>query len=192
MSEAQTPTEAEIDRVCELASIGAGHAADALAQLTGRTCEMRVPHVRGTHVPQLQRRPVDEPGLTGVLFELTGGTGGVLGLFFPPATRERLLDHLLGAERGAADSALREVGNILASHAVDAVAQVVGEAMLPSPPQLARTDAAAAFARLLAAHHGAAPALEVATEIVDRSGELRGIFVFVPDRPARVAAAGGF
>jgi chemotaxis protein CheC len=184
MSEARRPTEAEIDRVCELASIGAGHAADALAQLTGRTCEMRVPRV--------QRRPVDEPGLTGVLFELTGGTGGVLGLFFPAATRERLHDHLLGAERGAADSALREVGNILASHAVDAVAQVVGEAMLPSPPQLARTDAAAAFARLLVAHHGAAPALEVATEIVDRSGELRGIFVFAPDRPARVAAAGGF
>lgn len=181
---AANATDAEIDRVCELASIGAGHAADALAQLTGRTCEMRVPHV--------QQGLVDEPGLTGILFELTGGPGGVLGLFFPAVTRERLLDHLLGTERAAADSALRELGNILASHAVDAVAEVVGEVMLPSPPQLALGDAAGAFARLLAAHHGSTPTLRVETEIVDRSGELRGIFVFVPDALRSVAAPVGF
>ena len=178
------PSDAEIDRLRELTSIGAGHAADALALLTGRTCEMRVPHVRST--------AVDEPDLTGLLFEVSGGTGGVLALFFPPATRERLLEHLLGAERSQADSALREVGNILASHAVDAVAAMVGEVMLPSPPQLAATDAPGALAHLLARRHGGTPPLRIETEIVDRAGELRGIFVFVPDAPAIVAPAVGF
>ena len=183
-------SEAEIDRARELASIGAGHAASALAGLTGRTCEMRVPSVQPTSWP--------ESDLTGVLFELTGGTGGVLALFFPTATRERLLDHLLGPERSrsrgraSADSALCELGNILASHAVNAVGETVGEVMLPSPPRLETTDAPAALAHLLAQRHREEPALRIETEIFDRTGELRGILVFVPDTLACVAPAAGF
>ena len=182
------PSEAEIDRVRELTSIGAGHAASALALLMGRTCEMKV--------PELKARAAFEPDLSGVLFELTGGTGGVLGLFFPPATRDRLLEHLLGggARRDmqeAARSALCEVGNILASYAAGAVGEMVGEIMLPSPPRLAWTDAAGAFEDLLGRHHRDPP-LRIASEIVDRTGELRGILVFAPDAMARVAPPGGF
>ena len=186
---AQRPSDAEIDRMRELTSIGAGHAAGALALLTGRTCEMKVPHV--------QESAVDEPDLTGVLFELTGGPGGVLALFFPPATRDRLLEHLLGEHAHGRDlaeagSALCEVGNILASYAAGAVGEMVGEAMLPSTPQLALTDAVGALADLLARHHGTTPVLRIETEIVDRAGELRGIFVFAPDTPSRIAPTAGF
>jgi chemotaxis protein CheC len=190
MSALGEPSEAEIDRARELASIGAGHAASALAGITGRTCEMRVPSVQSASLP--------ESDLTGVLFELTGGTGGVLALFFPVATRDRLLEHLLGpsfsSERATtrAHSALCEVGNILASHAVNAVGEMVGETMLPSPPRLALTDAPAALANLLALRHGEEPGLRIQTEIFDRAGELRGIFVFVPDMPLRFAPATGF
>ena len=186
MSAVGEPSEAEIDRARELTSIGAGHAAGALAGITGRTCEMKV--------PTLQSASYSEPDLTGVLFELAGGTGGVLALFFPAATRDRLLEHLLGPEpeSSSARSALCEVGNILASHAVNAVGEMVGEAMLPSPPQLALTDAPAALANLLARRHGEEPALRIETEIFDRAGELHGILVFVPDTLECVAAATGF
>ena len=186
MSASALPSAAEIDRARELTSIGAGHAADALAALTGRTCEMKV--------PRLQAASASEPDLTGVLFELTGGTGGALALFFPPATRDRLLQRL-GADRSRAEavhSALCEVGNILVSHAVSALGDMVGEVMLPSPPRLVWTDAAAAFAGLLAERHGTAPALRIETEIVDRAGELRGILVFVPEPPLRFAPTAGF
>ena len=190
MSALAEASEAEIDRARELASIGAGHAASALAGITGRTCEMRVPSVQSASLP--------ESDLTGVLFELTGGTGGVLALFFPVATRDRLLEHLLGpsfsSERATprAHSALCEVGNILASHAVNALGEMVGEAMLPSPPQLALTDAPEALANLLARRHGEGPALRIETEIFDRAGELHGILVFVPDTLECVAGATGF
>jgi len=190
MSATGGPSEAEIDRARELTSIGAGHAAGALAGITGRTCEMKVPRVQSGSYP--------ESDLTGVLFELAGGTGGVLALFFPAATRDRLLEHLLGPDCGSerrtasAHSALCEVGNILASHAVDAVGEMVGEVMLPSPPQLELTDAPGALANLLARRHGQEPALRIETEIFDRAGELRGILVFVPDTPLRFAPATGF
>ncbi len=39
-------SEEDVDRVREVTSIGAAHAANALAALVGATCEMRVPQVR--------------------------------------------------------------------------------------------------------------------------------------------------
>jgi hypothetical protein len=80
----------------------------------------------------------------------------------------------------------------MASHAVNAVGEMVGAAILPSPPRLELTDAPAALANLLALRHGEEPALRIQTEIFDRAGELRGIFVFVPDMPLRFAPATGF
>jgi chemotaxis protein CheC len=172
---------ADLDRVRELASVGAGHAANALAQLTGRTCEMRVPTVREARAKTPERR------LAGVLFEVDGGLGGVLALLFPPETCERLLAHLLGSgERGlrspAAQSALRELGNILASHAANAVGEMLGVTVLPSIPLLALDDARGALAALLARREAGGPALQLESEISDRARELRGIFVFAPDR----------
>ena len=187
--------EADIDRVRELVSIGAGHAATALAGLTGRTCEMQVPTVH--RAGDAGGAPA-ERDLSGVLFELEGGTGGVLALLFPGATCDRLLAHLLGPGRAAgradsaSQSALREVGNILASHAANAVGEMLGTPVLPSVPMLALEDAPAALATLLAARHHGEPALRIEAEINDRAHELRGILVLVPDTVDRVAPTAGF
>lgn len=188
-----TAQEADVDRVRELVSVGAGHAATALARLTGRTCEMAVPTVR----PHPGAADAGDRDLRGVLFELEGGTGGVLALLFPGATCERLLTHLLGPDAEAASSeagrsALREVGNILASHAANAVAEILGVPILPSVPVLALEDAPAALARLVQQRHGGAPHLSIESEIRDRAHELCGILVWVPDRLPHVAAAAGF
>ena len=194
MSEAAALEEADIDRVRELVSIGAGHAATALAGLTGRTCEMDVPTVQrfGAAAPA-----AGEPDV-GVLFELEGGTGGVLAVLLAGSTCDRLIARLLGEASGcrrsddAAQDALREVGNILASHAANAVGETLGVPVLPSVPRLALTGAADALARLVASRHPREPALCVAAEFSDRARELRGTLVFVPDSIARFAPPGGF
>lgn len=189
MSAESRVEEAVLDRVRELASIGAGHAANALAQLTGRTCEMQVPTVRlreagGTAAPSAGAH---ERGMTGVLFEVEGGPGGVLALLFTAATCDLLLAHLLGGEQRelrspAAQSALCEVGNILASHAANAVGETLGVTMQPSVPLLALDDARPALAALLARREPERPALRIESEICDRAHELCGVFVFLPDR----------
>ena len=191
MSDVARIEEADVDRARELASIGAGHAANALAQLTGRTCEMQVPTVRvlDTGAPPAG---AGELGMAGVLFEVEGGPGGVLALLFPFATCERLLEGLLGGafplDSPAAQSALREVGNILASHAANAVGATLGVTMLPSLPQLALDDGRAALADLLARREPERPALRIESEIHDRAHELFGVFVFVPDELAAPGA----
>jgi chemotaxis protein CheC len=197
MSETAALEEADNDRVRELVSIGAGHAATALAGLTGRTCEMEVPTVQPL-APAQAAALAGEPDLAGVLFELEGGTGGVLAVLFPGSTCDRLIERLLGAASGyrrsddAAQSALCEVGNILASHAANAVGATLGVPMLPSVPRLALTGAADALAKLVAARHPDEPPLRIAAEFSDRARELRGTLVLVPDTIRRFAPASGF
>jgi len=191
--------ETEVDRLRELASIGAGHAATALSELLGHTCLMRVPQVRllpaeRISAPYVVSAAADErQGMCGVFFEVRGGLGGVLALLFPEATRDRLLEHLLGerpakADSDRAQSALRELGNILASHAVSSLADTLGVAVLPSVPVLAPHDATTALASLVALRSGGQPALRVETEIYDSSRRVRGILVIIPDSANQIAA----
>lgn len=196
MTETAAHEAADIDRVRELVSIGAGHAATALAGLTGRTCEMGVPTVQ--RLAPAPAPPAGGDPDVGVLFELEGGTGGVLAVLLPGSTCDRLIERLLGAAAGyrrsddAAQDALREVGNILASHAANAVGATLGVPMLPSVPRLELTDAGGALASLVAARQRSEPPLRIAAEFCDRERELCGTLVLVPDTIPRFAPAVGF
>jgi chemotaxis protein CheY-P-specific phosphatase CheC len=122
---------------------------------------------------------------SGVLFEVDGGLGGALGVLFPAQSRERLLTKLLGENASSAaqaQSALREVGNILASHALSAIGDVLGESVLPSLPRLAMDGAPRELARLIAANAGPRAALRIEVELCDRARSLRGLLVYAPAR----------
>ncbi len=187
--------ERVVDRARELTNIGAGHAAGALATLIGRPCEMRVPHVRllsadRADAPFAANLGGAEAEWSGVLFEVEGGFGGVLAVLFPPVGREILLAALLGGRAptpAQAESALREVGNILASHALSALGDALGEIVLPSVPMLALRDAPAALAEVVAARDAERPALRIEVELCDRDRRLRVLLLYVPDQPARFA-----
>jgi chemotaxis protein CheC len=181
--------DANLDRMRELTSVGAGHAANALAHLTGRICEMGVPTLRTPGATSAPAR-----GLTGVLFECEGGPGGVLALLFPADTCLRLLAQLLGAEADElrsplSRSALCEVGNILASHAASAVGELLGVTVLPSVPQLELEDAESALAALLTQRGGQGAPRWLESAISDRDREFHGLFVYAPDRLAEPGPA---
>ncbi len=180
--------ETQVDRIRELTSIGAGHAANALAAMTGRPCSMRVPTVRVLTAQRLAEpfivADAEGPDRMGVFFELHGGPGGYLALIFPGDVRDRLVDMLTGGrpvDREMAESALRELGNILVSHVASSIGETTGAVVLPSVPDLVLRDAGAVLAERLTPH--AAPAaLRIETEIADRDGEIHGLLVYVPDR----------
>jgi chemotaxis protein CheC len=196
-------SEADVDRVREVTSIGAGHAANALAALVGEVCEMRVPQVRllppERITDPLLIDPSDGDGrhTIGIFFDVEGGYGGVVGLLFPASTCQRLIQILTGATPEEStlemvESALREVGNILVSHVANAIAGTLGVAVLPSTPVLAMEHADEAFGALLATRSGTGPALRIETEISDRAHSVRGVMVFVPDHFDQPVPAPGF
>jgi chemotaxis protein CheC len=182
----------DVDRVRELTSIGAGHAATAFARLVGRPCEMRVPAVRllapGWSADSFVAGTDEEErsGMTGIFFEIDGGLGGIVAILFSPSSRDQLVDHLTGmpgaeAPPAISQSALGEFGNILASHVISPMADALGVAILPSLPTLAMHDALDVLASLTEIRHRGQTALRIETEIFDREGVFQSILVFVPD-----------
>lgn len=177
----------ELDRLCELTNIGAGHAAGALARLLGCTVRMDPPRLR------LAARGASDSSANalgietvGIFFEVSGGIGGTLGVLFPDRARASLLTALIGdpdPHSEEAESALREVGNILASHALSAVADLIGDRVLPSLPVLAEEAAGAVLSTLQARGEP----LRVESRLVDEFGGLRSLLVWIPSRIEREA-----
>ena len=184
--------EVDIDRVRELTSIGAGHAATAFARLVGRPCQMCVPAVRLLRAESaalpfvVNVRDDERQGMTGIFFEIEGGLGGIVAILFSAASRDQLVEQLTGiptlqSSPAVSQSALREFGNILVSHVVSPMADALGVAILPSIPVLAMEDALEVLGSLIGLRQKGKPALRIETEISDRQREFQSLLVFVPD-----------
>lgn len=181
-SSPETASSRELDRLCELANIGAGHAATAFAQLAGRPVWMDVPRVRAVS-PDAPVDPVRGIGTTGIFFEVDGSIGALLAILFEPSQCEAVAERLLGRRDGPLDpqaikAVLTEVGNILASHVVSAIADTVGGKVMPSVPGLVMGDAA----RVLAERSEGRAPVRIESVLRDASGDLGGRLVLVPDR----------
>jgi chemotaxis protein CheC len=180
MTASPTAREDEIDRLCELANIGAGWAATALAQLVGHTVMNSVPRLRVT--PLSSERG---PWRTGLVFETEGPLRGVLALFLTPKSVDGLVRLLLGDDRedaqGMVESALREFGNIVASQTVSAIADTIGGRILLSVPVFVEHGAESALGALASDRSEGAPWPSIECVLSDTRGVVRALLVFVPD-----------
>ena len=179
----------ELDRLCELANVGAGHAATALARLIRRPIRMSVPRVRMGNSGAGATPPADDDAW--IFFEVEGAMGGALVLRLPGSARRLLVEELVGAEPAAshAESALREVGNILASHALSAVADLVGTRALPSLPSLVFDAKGPALAAWRTRAMGR---VCIETHLVDETGRAQVELVWIPHEVPGEAARGPF
>ena len=170
--------ESEIDRLRELAHIGASWAASAFARLVTRTMLTRVPIVHG---PDRFRKRGE--WTTGVFCEVTGDMRGLVAIFLPVTTRDTVTELLCGTPfppQEIAASALSEFGNILCSQTVSAIADTLGATIVPGLPELVIRDAETALqARMSPRHRPSAP-LYIESELFDRQGDFRALHVLVP------------
>ncbi len=184
----ETRHKAEIDRFAELANVGAGRAASAFAQLVGRRIRTEVPVIvqgEAAH-PFAASDEHDSGWSTGVFFEFEGCLDALVGILFPGAASEALIRRIVGIESGELaprliESALMEVGNILASHVASAIADSLGSRLLPSIPALAMENAEQALRSFIENALGP-DALRIESALSDETGELRGRVVLVPTR----------
>ena len=175
-----------LDRLCELTSIGAGHAALAFSQLTGRTIQMGPPRVFGGGDAQAVEDPaVAGEWCSGVIFEFEGCVEALVGIMFRESMRDSVVRHLLGNSQEplpaeSVESVLQEVGNILASCVASAIADTVGEQLLPSIPSLAMEHAQSELAELASRRSGQFE-VRIECELLEPGGELGGLVVLIPD-----------
>lgn len=182
------PTALQVERLRELTNIGAGHAATALARLAGETIWMRVPSASSleTGVP-----PGSGGGWaqwpTGVFVDIRGGVGGVAGLLLSNSSRELLVERLLRRPHrepsiDQVESALCEVGNIVLSSLVSAIADTLSVAVMPSAPMLASADADSLFESVVSERRASLAGLCFQSELIDDAGGLRALLVWAPDQ----------
>ena len=176
--------ESDIDRLGELANIGAGHAATAFAHLVGRPIWMDVPKVYDGSEPFVGNGSHDE-WTTGVIFEFDGYLSALVGILFRGAASETVVRSVVGEPTEplsphSIESALMEIGNIIASHVASAIADTVGVRLLPSIPTLAMWDAQREFQDMIHAR-GGDHTIRIECALRDKSDELEGLLVLVPD-----------
>ena len=147
----------QMDAMQELGNIGAAHAATTLSQMLSSPVEMSVPKIKVVDVAQLANH-IGEESAALVVFELQGEIphGGYIIFYISRKSAVYLTNTMLGLTdpdrplNEMDESALLEVGNIMASAFLDATAELLGFIMLPSPPVLTIDMAHAAMQSLIA------------------------------------------
>ena len=180
----------QLDVLREIGNVGAGNSATALSQLINRRIDMNVPKVSVVpldEVPDLVGGP--ETIVVGVFLRVYGKAPSNILFLIPRESAFALVDTLLGRERGATDeldamdeSALMEIGNILAGSYLNAFYTFTGMSMLPSIPALA-VDMAGAILNVVLVQLGGMGdhALLIETNFVAEDRSINGHFFLVPD-----------
>ncbi len=144
-------TELQLDAMRELANIGSGQAATALASMLGKEVELSVP--RALALPLADAVDAVGPAektVSSVVLPIFGDIDALVLLLFPTDDAATLCG-LLGVEAGTevGDSAIGEIGNILGTSYINALASMAGLAIEPKPPHVVTDMLGAIVASLL-------------------------------------------
>jgi chemotaxis protein CheC len=153
-------TELQLDALRELANIASGNAATALAQMLAREVDLNVPRVLALPLPDaVEACGSPEEATVSVVIPLDGDVTGVVLLLIEPEGAEALCK-LLGVDAWdeIGESALREIGNILGTSCLNALASMTGLHLEPRPPHLT-TDMLGAIVSSLALSQAASTEL---------------------------------
>lgn len=144
-------TELQLDALRELANIASGNAATSLAQMLGREVDLNVPRVLALPLADaVEACGSPEEATVSVVIPLEGDVTGVVLLLIEPDGAEALCK-LLGVDAWdeIGESALREIGNILGTSCLNALASMTGLHLEPRPPHMT-TDMLGAIVSSLA------------------------------------------
>ena len=176
MSQARRSAARHIRR---LAYLAAGRAASSFAAFLDRDIRALEPRLCASSGAATAGR-----GETGVIFEIEGEVNGLMALLLPTGGRRWLVDALCPGQDPAgpmAESALRETGNIVASHAVSAMADHLGATVTLSTPTLVETHADRVFGRMLDERRTRFEGVATQTELYTGDGTRCALLLFAPD-----------
>ena len=180
----------QLDALREIGNVGAGNSATALSQIINHRIDMNVPQVSIvpiTEVPDLVGGP--DVMVAGVFLRVYGAAPSNILFLLPQESAFYLVDMTLGKPHGEPktldfmdESALMEIGNILAGAYLNALFNLTKLSLLPSIPALAM-DMAGAILSVVLIQLGQMGdhALVIETEFQADEDGIKGHFFLVPD-----------
>lgn len=180
----------QLDALKEIGNVGAGNSATALSQLINRKIDMTVPKIAIMplgDVPDVVGGP--DVMVAGVYLRVFGPAPSSILFLLPRDSAFYLVDMLMGREQGHTttldsmdESALMEIGNILAGAYLNALSHFTKLTLLPSIPALA-VDMAGAILSVILIQLGEMGdhALVIETEFTTENDGVKGHFFLIPD-----------
>jgi chemotaxis protein CheC len=178
-------TELQLDALRELANIGSGTASTALSGMLGRSVDISVPNAQALPFAEAVEAAGDpETEVTGIVLGIVGEMNGTVLLLVPPADADAMC-RMLGVEPDDefALSALGEIGNIVGTSYINALAAMTGMEIEPTPPATATDMLGAIVESVLAgAAIGGDVALLLDSNLVVEGEDCSVSFLLVPDQ----------
>jgi chemotaxis protein CheC len=128
--------EIQLDALRELANIGAGTASTALSEMLGRSIDLAVPDVSVLPMADaVELLGPAEQEITGIMLGVEGELPGTVLMLLTPENAEKICALLgLPPDSDLAPSALGEIGNVVGTSYLNALAGMTGIAVEPTPP----------------------------------------------------------
>jgi chemotaxis protein CheC len=178
-------SDLQLDALRELANIGSGTASTALSSMLGRSVDISVPNALVLPMAEAVGTIGNaEDDVTGIVLGVFGDMDATVLLLVSPR-HAALMCGMLGvpADSELGESALMEIGNIVGSSYINALAGMTGMSIEPTPPSLA-TDMLAAIVESVLATRAAAGdvALLLDSDLVVEGEDCSVSFLLVPDQ----------
>ena len=179
-----TYNDTQLDALRELANIGAGNASTALSGMLGRPVDLTVPDARLVPMSEaVEAIGPPEREITGIALGVTGDLPSIVLMLLTPSDADAVCG-LLGLAPGSeyAESALGEIGNVVGTSYLNALAGMTGISLEPTPPATA-TDMLASLVEAVLATRAA---YSDSTLLLDSRMVVEGegcsiVFLLVPD-----------
>jgi chemotaxis protein CheC len=128
--------EVQLDALRELANIGAGTASTALSEMLGRSIDLAVPDARVLPMADaVDQLGAPEQEITGIMLGVEGELPATVLMLLTPENADKICV-MLGLEAGSelVESALGEIGNVVGTSYLNALAGMTGLEIEPTPP----------------------------------------------------------
>ncbi|MBO4374024.1 MAG: chemotaxis protein CheC [Lachnospiraceae bacterium] len=177
------------DVLKEIGNIGAGNAATALASMLSQKVDMKVPRVELLDFKELgEAMGGEEQIMAGIYLRIEGDLQGSIMFLLEEKSAYTLVGRLMGTQVNELDemaqSALKEIGNIITGSYLNSLSTLTNLTISESVPDLA-VDMAGAILSVPAIEFGMVgdKMLLIQTAFSDDE-EINGFFILVPDLPS--------
>lgn len=175
----------QLDALREVGNIGTGNAATALSQLINKKVDMTVPNINIVPFDDIFSSIGGDEIVVGVIVRVLGDTPGNILFVFEKDTALNLVKILTGqneeylSEMG--NSVICEIGNIISSSYMNAIAKFTGLTIMPSVPAVTY-DMLGAILSTTFIESGQFDdyVLDIETVFIENNAKVSGHFYYVP------------
>jgi chemotaxis protein CheC len=198
MVEGLTKEELFLDAMAEAGNMGAGHASSALSNFIGMDVLISVTDCRISPTNEAMHvfDDLDEV-MVSVRLDASGSETGEMLIFFSLELAKLMSERVMGKKEASLYSlddedreVVAEAGNICASAYLNALAKLLDNIMLPSPPEVRMGQAGSLFANGL--NYPKESVILLNTNILVEGRSFVGLFLYFPDDASQRAVLARF